>query len=111
MSNPEPSVPTVLPRALRRFSWGVADQALSSLTNFALGLAVARSVATEELGLYTLVISAIWTVLGVSRVFSTDPLVMRYSTSTLEQWRQASRAATGTAALMGIACGIASAIA
>ena len=110
MSNPEPSVPTVLPRALRRFSWGVADQALSSLTNFALGLAVARSVATEELGLYTLVISAIWTVLGVSRVFSTDPLVMRYSTSTHEQWRQASRAATGTAAVVGIVCGIASAI-
>jgi O-antigen/teichoic acid export membrane protein len=111
MSDIDPIAPAVLPRALRRFSWGVADQALSSLTNFALGLAVARNVATEELGLYTLVISIIWTVLGVSRVFSTDPLVMRYSTSTLEQWRQASRAATGTAALMGIACGIASAIA
>src|SRR5207344_2441450 len=54
--------------------------------------------------------STIWTVLGVSRVFSTDPLVIRFSACTHEQWRQASRAATGTAALVGIVCGVVSAI-
>jgi O-antigen/teichoic acid export membrane protein len=110
MSTSGPNTRTVLPKTVRRFGWGVADQALSSLTNFALGIAVARNVATEELGLYTLVISIIWTVLGVSRVFSTDPLVIRYSAGTHERWRQASRASTGTAVVVGVLCGIVSAI-
>ena len=59
---------------------------------------------------YPLVISTIWTVLGVARVFSTEPLVIRYSTGTHKQWRHASKSATGTAAVIGIACGIVSAI-
>ena len=31
----------------KRFGWGVADQSLSSLTNFALTVLVARSVGSD----------------------------------------------------------------
>ena len=45
-----------------RLSWGVADQALSSLTNFAVGIVVARSLGIRELGAFSI---AFATYLGV----------------------------------------------
>ena len=42
---------------LRRFGWGMGDQALSSLTNFAVGIAVARSVSASAFGAFALAFS------------------------------------------------------
>ena len=38
----------------RRAGWGVADQALSSLTNFAVGVFVARQLGPTEFGAFSL---------------------------------------------------------
>lgn len=107
MLSPEPELDSgkSLSRAIRKFGWGLSDQALSSLTNFALSLTVARNVSTVELGVFALVFQTYFIALGVSRVFSTDPLVIRYSTSPLGKWRHGSRAATGTAAVIGAVFG------
>ena len=107
MLSPEPELEagTALSRAIRRFGWGLGDQAVSSLTNFALSLAVARSVSIAELGVFALVFQTYLIVLGISRVLSTDPLVIRYSARSLGEWRHASRSATGMATVIGAVSG------
>jgi O-antigen/teichoic acid export membrane protein len=90
----------------KRFGWGFADQALSSLTNFGLSVLVATSVSTSDFGEFNLVFATYLLVLGVSRAFSTEPLIIRYSTGSHERWREAVRAATGTAVAISVAAGV-----
>ena len=77
MLDPEVAPRDALSAVARRFSWGIADQAVSSLTNFALGLLVARSVGPAELGSFALVFNTYLIALCLTRVFSTDPLLIR----------------------------------
>src|SRR4051794_6381544 len=43
-----------VPGLRRRFAWSVADQGISSLSNFVLGILVARSLGPEALGAFAL---------------------------------------------------------
>jgi len=93
-----------------RFGWGLADQTLSSLTNFALTVLVARSVGVTEFGYFAIVLTVYLTSLGISRAAITSPLSIRFSTSPHREWQDAARSATGSvlvlATFMGIACGM-----
>ena len=95
----------------RRVGWGVADQALSSLTNFGLTVLVARQVDTGQLGGFSLAFGTYLITLGISRALCTEPLMVRYSASTRTQWREgaamAAGASLGTGMIAGIACLIA----
>jgi O-antigen/teichoic acid export membrane protein len=93
---------TRLRRAALRAGWGISDQALSSLTNFALGLLVAHSVDVIELGAFSLAFSAYLFSLNVSRALVSEPLGVRFANTTSERWRQAVRAATGLAIVIGL---------
>jgi O-antigen/teichoic acid export membrane protein len=88
-----------------RLGWGVADQAVSSLSNFALGIYVARSVGATDFGAFSLAFLTFGVVLNASRGLATDPLLVRFSATDDEHWRPAARAATGTALLLGAAAG------
>ena len=93
-------------RALaRRASWGVADQALSSLTNFALTISVARAVTTAEFGAFAVAYAAYLMFIQLSRAMSSEPLVVRYSSTTIDRWRSGSEAACGTAVAVGLVTG------
>lgn len=89
-----------------RVGWGVADQALSSLMNFALGVAMARSVSTRSFGQFGLLSASYVLVLGCSRGLNTEPLAVRYSAASPSEWRHATAAATGAALGMGAALGL-----
>jgi O-antigen/teichoic acid export membrane protein len=91
--------------ALGRLSWGVADQGVSSLGNFALGIAVARALAPADFGAFALALVTYGVVLNASRGLATDPLVVRYSRAEASAWRRAVSAATGTAVTAGVVCG------
>jgi hypothetical protein len=93
-------------RVLRRASWGVADQGLSSLTNFALGIFVARSATTAGFGAFSIVFTTFTVTLGLSRALTSEPLVVRCSDRSEPEWRQGTVAATGTALAVGIALGL-----
>ena len=93
-------------RVLRRASWGVADQGLSSLTNFALGIFVARSATTAGFGAFSIVFTTFTVTLGLSRALTSEPLVVRCSDRSELEWRQGTVAATGTALAVGIALGL-----
>ena len=112
---PAGSGPHGVIKAVRRLGWGVADQGISSLSNFALGLFVARSFGASNFGAFTLAYITYTVVINAARGLSTDPLVVRYSgdisggsaaSGASHRWRRATSAATGTAFVVGVAAGV-----
>ncbi|MFD7534679.1 hypothetical protein [Streptomyces sp. NPDC059819] len=91
-----------------RLSWGLADQAASSVSNFAVGLYVARSLGLTAFGVFSLAWVTYGVVLSVSRGLATDPLVVRFSGVSQASWHQAVTQSSGTAlgvgAVIGAAC-------
>lgn len=94
----------LLPRKLakaRRFGWGVADQAVSSLTNAAVSFYVARELGAAQFGAFSLAYVTYSLVVNASRGLATDPLAVRYSSAELPVWRRAVAGSTGTAIAVG----------
>lgn len=90
-----------------RLSWGLADQAASSLTNFAVGIYVARSLGLAAFGVFSLAWVTYGVVLNVSRGLATDPLVVRFSGVPTASWRGAAARSSGAALGVGVAIGAA----
>jgi len=88
-----------------RLGWGLADQATSSLTNFAAGLIAARSLPPSEFGSFAIVFSVYVLVLSLCRTISTDPLVVYFSAAPERDWRRGTASATGVAICLGVASG------
>jgi O-antigen/teichoic acid export membrane protein len=91
---------------VRRLGWGVADQALSSLTNFALAVLVARTVSTSSLGAFGLAFATYTITLGATRALCSEPLTVRYSATGEREWRDGASAATGVALVLGVVAGL-----
>ncbi|MGP9023055.1 hypothetical protein ACT1U9_32205 [Streptomyces sp. BR1] len=90
-----------------RLSWGLADQAASSVSNFAVGIYVARSLGLTAFGVFSLAWVTYGVVLSVSRGLATDPLVVRFSAVSEASWRGAVARSSGTALGVGAAIGAA----
>ncbi|MFD6358540.1 hypothetical protein ACFWFX_01645 [Streptomyces roseolus] len=88
-----------------RLSWGLADQAASSMTNFAVGVYVARSLGLAAFGVFSLAWVTYGVVLNVSRGVATDPLVVRFSAVSTASWRAAAARSSGAALGVGAAVG------
>ncbi|MFJ3880131.1 hypothetical protein ACIPW5_22085 [Streptomyces sp. NPDC090077] len=88
-----------------RLSWGLADQAVCSMTNFAVGIYVARSLGLAAFGVFSLAWVTYGVVLGVSRGLATDPLVVRFSGVPEASWRDAAGRSSGTALGVGAVVG------
>src|SRR6201995_867866 len=93
-------------RVGQRLSWGVADQAVSSLTNFAVSIYVARVLGATELGAFSLAYVTYGFMLNASRGLGTDPLLVRFSGAEVPGWRNAVANCTGTAVSVGLASGL-----
>lgn len=89
-----------------RLSWGIADQAVSSLGNFLLGVFVARLLGAESLGALGLAFVAYAIALNCSRALSTDAVMVRFSAVGSDRWRDAVSAAGGVALLSGLVSGV-----
>lgn len=92
---------------LRRLGWGVIDQGVSSLSNFAMGVLVARALGPDRFGAFTLAYVTYGVVLNASRGLATDPLLVRHSGSRTPRWRRACAEATATGVLVGLVTGVA----
>lgn len=95
----------------KRLSWGLGDQAVSSISNFIVGLVVARELGVAAFGVFSLAWVTYGVVLNISRGLATDPLVVRFSGAATEDWRAATSRAAGTAIVVGVAFGALSALA
>ena len=92
-------------RAGRRLSWGVADQAMSSLGNFAVNIITARSLGAVQYGAFALAYVTYGFALNASRGLATSPLLVRFSGTNTATWRRAVAKCTGTAAAVGLTTG------
>ncbi|WP_408055903.1 MATE family efflux transporter [Streptomyces blattellae] len=106
-----PKAATARRALVGRLSWGLADQAASSMTNFAVGIYVARSLGVTAFGVFSLAWVTYGVVLNVSRGLATDPLVVRFSGVPEVSWRGAVARSSGTALTVGAALGAASVVA
>ncbi|RAY11387.1 hypothetical protein DPM19_30655 [Actinomadura craniellae] len=87
---------------MRRTAGALADQALSSVTNVALTIVVAREVGPAGLGGFAVAYAAYLILVGLCRAVTCEPLLVRYDTGS---WRAGAAAATGTALVAGTAGG------
>lgn len=94
----------------KRFGWGVADQALSSLTNFGLGLFAARSLSPAEFGVFALVFAGYLLALGTARAVTSEPFAVRHAAVSRSEWHGGAAAATGAAFLVGVLAGVGCAV-
>jgi O-antigen/teichoic acid export membrane protein len=90
---------------VRRLSWGIADQIVSSLTNFAVGIYIVHSLGAVQFGVFSLAYVTYGFALNASRGLSTDPLMVRFSGTDRATWKRAARNCTGTALLVGLVSG------
>ena len=86
-------------------TWGVADQAMSSLTNFLLSIYVARSLGAAQFGAFSLAYVTYGFTINASRGLSIEPLLIRFSATNPLTWRRATARCTGTALLVGLITG------
>ena len=93
---------------VRSFGWGFADQMLSSATNFLLGVLVARSVDAAAFGAFGLAYAIYTLALGAARALAVDPLAVRFSAVSVDQWRSGVAHAAGTSLLFGTVVGVGS---
>lgn len=90
---------------IRRMGWGVADQMVSSLTNFAVAIYVVRTLGAAQFGAFSLAYVTYGFALNASRGLATDPFMVRFSGTDLQTWRRAVASCTGTAAVVGLTIG------
>jgi O-antigen/teichoic acid export membrane protein len=92
-------------QAHRRLGWGVADQAVSSITNFAVSICIIHKLGAVQFGTFSLAYVTYSFVLNASRGLTTDPLLVRFSGTDVPTWRRAVASCTGTALAVGLVCG------
>ena len=78
---------------------------MSSLTNFAVSIYVARTLGAAQFGAFSLAYVTYGFALNASRGLTTDPLMVRFSGVDLSAWRRAVAECTGTAAIVGLVVG------
>ncbi len=88
-----------------RLGWGLADQAVSSLTNAAMSIYVARELPAVQFGAFSLAYVTYAFALNASRGLATDPLTVRFSSAEYPLWRRAVASSSGTALTVGFFIG------
>ena len=94
-------------RPITGLGWGVADQGVASLGNFAFSIMMARALSPRDFGAFTIAWVTYGMILNASRGLATDPLLVRFSHADPASWRDGVRASTGTAVFVGLLGGAA----
>jgi len=92
-------------QAFHRLSWGIADQGMSSISNFAVNIYIVHTLGAIQYGAFGLAYVTYGFALNVSRGLATDPLLVRFSHTDLPTWRRAAADCTGTAVTIGLMTG------
>src|SRR5690349_24979038 len=83
-------------QASRRLSSGFADQAMSSISNFAVNIYIARTLGAVQYGAFALAYVTYGCALNASRGLGTDPLLVWCSGTDLPAWKRAVARRLGT---------------
>lgn len=85
-----------------RLGWGIADQVLSSATNFGLAWTVARSVSVEAFGAFALAWGGYLISCGICRATISEPFSIIHSSKGANEVKQPGAAATGANLEIGL---------
>jgi O-antigen/teichoic acid export membrane protein len=99
-------IPLASIKMMGRFGWGLADQLLSSATNFLLALLVARTVGSRDLGAFSVAYATFTFSLGAVRAIAGELLVVRHSAVSADEWRDGVTRSAGTALIAGVIVGV-----
>ncbi len=83
----------------------LADQVLSSVTNFILLLLVARTFDIRQVGAFSIAYTVYFLAIVISRGLAIEPLLVRCSPNNAAVWRQSSASAVGLACTLGFIVG------
>jgi O-antigen/teichoic acid export membrane protein len=81
---------------------------LSSATNFLLGVLVAGTVDAAAFGAFGLAYAIYTLALGAARALALEPLTVRFSAVSVDQWRSGVADAAGTSIVFGTVIGVVS---
>ena len=98
-------IATLRAQMLRRITWGLADQGMSSITNAVVSIYVYRALGPAQFGAFALALVTYAFGLNASRGLATDPLMVRFSGKDVTTWRRAVSRCTGTATVVGLIIG------
>ena len=87
-----------------RAAWSFGDQALSSLTNAALSIFIARITSAEGYGYFAVAFTVYTFLLGTCRALVNQPFAMRWPGAEEDDARWAAAAGTGLALVFGLLC-------
>lgn len=87
-------------------SWILVDQVISSATNAALSIIIARSVGAAEFGAFSIAFLVFSFLVGLCRALVTDPLIVRFSSADAPDLARAGRDAAGSSLLIGVVAGL-----
>jgi O-antigen/teichoic acid export membrane protein len=87
-------------------SWGMADQTISSATNFLILWLAARHSGIERFGLFSVAFTVYIVALWVTRSLVGEPFTIRHTPSPPAELTRAGRQAVGAAILLGCLIGL-----
>ena len=85
--------------------WALIDQGLSSGTNFAIGVVLARSLGPQEFGAFAIAFTVWLGAQGVLRTFIVQPYVVEAASATSSAWTTMSAHAAGAVVWLGVVVG------
>jgi O-antigen/teichoic acid export membrane protein len=85
-----------------RVAWGLADQLLSSATNFGLVILAARLLGPARLGVVSVVFAASVLILAVHRALVSEPLVVAAASLDAARWQLMSRRSVSATLFFGV---------
>src|SRR3954452_7095254 len=98
--------PRLLAPLFRQGAWAFVDQVLSSATNFAMAIVVARMVAPKGFGAFALATATWLTLLGLVRAMVVQPYVVEAAVQDRPAWRATTSRAGGAIVVVGVLGGL-----
>jgi O-antigen/teichoic acid export membrane protein len=87
-------------------AWAFLDQLLSSGTNFATGIVLARTLGPAGYGSFALAFGAWLLIMGFGRALITQPYMVTESGRPETEWKGATASAAGAMLVLGVATGV-----
>jgi O-antigen/teichoic acid export membrane protein len=94
-------------KGLRKGSWALLDQSLSSVTNLALSVVIAHESSRRGFGAFTLAFSFYVIALALYRAISTTPLMIRFSARPASELNAQAPACLGLTLMVSVGCAFA----
>jgi O-antigen/teichoic acid export membrane protein len=89
-----------------RAGWNLIDQVISSASNVALSILIARTVSRQAFGAFAVSFTVFSFLVGIERSIGRYPLVIKFGSAAPSAYRRAAGDATGSVCVLGLLSGL-----